>query len=223
VPRRAVVHTVEVPVRVLLCDDHALLTDGLAAVLTANGIEVVGVVHRAVDLLPAVIEAKPDVLLLDFQLPDGDGVTLTREVLAAQPNVRIVMLTSADDGEVARAAMEAGAQGFVTKQNPSDEVVYAVVAAAQGQVVVSSDMLRQLMPRPASTSPAKPATELTPRELEVLTLMAEGSSNDQIARELFISRNTVRSHVQSLLSKLDAHSRLEAVVQATRAGVIKPR
>ena len=211
-------------VRVLLCDDHDVLTEGLAAVLEARGLDVVAVVNRGADALDAVARSEPNVVLMDYQLPDQDGVTTTRAIKTAHPDVQVVLLTSSTDDRVLVEALEAGASGYVTKHKGSSEVVDAVAAAAAGEVVVSPDMLARLLPR-LSPQPQqqRPGGDLTPRETEVLELMAEGATNDEVADRLFISRNTVRNHVQNILTKLGAHSRLEAVVIATRTGLVKSR
>lgn len=211
-------------VRVLLCDDHDVLTEGLAAVLEARGLDVVAVVNRGADALDAVARSEPNVVLMDYQLPDQDGVTTTRAIKTAHPDVQVVLLTSSTDDQVLVEALEAGASGYVTKHKGSAEVVDAVAAAAAGEVVVSPDMLARLLPR-LSPQPQqhRPGNDLTPRESEVLELMAEGATNDEVADRLFISRNTVRNHVQNILTKLGAHSRLEAVVIATKTGLVKTR
>jgi DNA-binding NarL/FixJ family response regulator len=212
------------PVRVLLCDDHDVLTEGLAAVLEARGLDVVAVVNRGADALAAVTRTEPDVVLMDYQLPDQDGVSVTKAIKGAHPDVQVVLLTSSTDDRVLVEALEAGASGYVTKHKGSAEVVDAVAAAAAGEVVVSPDMLARLLPR-LSPQPhgQRLGSDLTPRESEVLGLMAEGSTNEEVADRLFISRNTVRNHVQNILTKLGAHSRLEAVVIATRTGLVRTR
>lgn len=212
------------PVRVLLCDDHDVLTEGLAAVLEARGLDVVAVVNKGADALDAVSRSEPDVVLMDYQLPDQDGVSVTRAIKAAHPDVQVVLLTSSTDERVLVEALEAGASGYVTKHKGSAEVVDAVAAAAAGEVVVSPDMLARLLPRLSpQPQPQRLGDDLTPRESEVLGLMAEGATNDEVADRLFISRNTVRNHVQNILTKLGAHSRLEAVVIATRSGLVRSR
>jgi DNA-binding NarL/FixJ family response regulator len=210
------------PVRVLLCDDHDVLTEGLAAVLEARGLDVVAVVNKGADALDAVARTEPDVVLMDYQLPDQDGVSVTKAIKGAHPDVQVVLLTSSTDDRVLVEALEAGASGYVTKHKGSAEVVDAVAAAAAGEVVVSPDMLARLLPRLSPQPQAQRlGGDLTRRESEVLGLMAEGATNEEVADRLFISRNTVRNHVQNILTKLGAHSRLEAVVIATRTGLVR--
>jgi DNA-binding NarL/FixJ family response regulator len=209
-------------VRVLLCDDHTVFTDGLRAVLDCDELQVVGTVATAAGLEEAIERARPDVVLMDHQLPDGDGVSLTRQLADSHPEVRVVILTSATDEAVLIGALQAGATGFVTKHESATKVAEAAIAAAQGRVVVSSEVLSHLLPR-APALPAEESRTLTSRELEVLELMGDGASSAEIGTRLFISRNTVRSHVQAVLNKLGAHTRLEAVVIATKSGLIRSR
>jgi DNA-binding NarL/FixJ family response regulator len=135
----------------------------------------------------------------------------------------VVLLTSNADEDVLVSAIEAGASGFVTKHKPAAEVTAAIRAAAGGEMLVSSDMLARLLPRMNRTTERKGAYDLTARELEVLELLADGTPNQELAARMGISRNTVRNHVQNLLTKLGVHSRLEAVALATREGLLRPR
>jgi DNA-binding NarL/FixJ family response regulator len=211
------------PVRVLLCDDHQVFSEALAGLLVADGLEVVAVVGRVADVVPAALEHRPDVVLMDYELPDGDGVSATRAIKAVVPDTHVVLLTSNADEDVLVAAIEAGASGFVTKHKPAAEVTAAIRAAAGGEMLVSSDMLARLLPRMNRAAERKGAYDLTARELEVLELLADGTPNHELGTRMGISRNTVRNHVQNLLTKLGVHSRLEAVALATREGLLRPR
>lgn len=205
---------------VLICDDHPALTDGLSMVLLSSGFEAVHVVATAAAALDWVRDVgRPDVVLMDYQLPDVDGVTAVRRLKELDPAVRIVVLTATTDERVAARALEAGAEGFLTKHKPTSELIGAIRAAMTGEVVVSSDMFPKVMAQLGMRS-HQDGWELTEREVEVLELMATGLSNDEIATRLYISRNTVRSHVQHVLQKLGAHSRLEGVLIANRAGLL---
>jgi DNA-binding NarL/FixJ family response regulator len=210
-------------VRVLLCDDHQVFAEALAGLLQADGLEVVDVVGRVGDAVAAAMAKKPDVVLMDYELPDGDGVGATRAIKAVVPDAHVVLLTSNADEDVLVSAIEAGASGFVTKHKPAAEVTAAIRAAAGGEMLVSSDMLARLLPRMNRTTERKGAYDLTARELEVLDLLADGTPNQELAARMGISRNTVRNHVQNLLTKLGVHSRLEAVALATREGLLRPR
>jgi DNA-binding NarL/FixJ family response regulator len=160
---------------------------------------------------------------MDYELPDGDGVSAARAIKAVVPDTHVVLLTSNADEDVLVAAIEAGAAGFVTKHKPAAEVTAAIRAAAGGEMLVSSDMLARLLPRMNRAAERKGAYDLTARELEVLELLAEGTPNHELGARMGISRNTVRNHVQNLLTKLGVHSRLEAVALATREGLLRPR
>lgn len=208
------------PVRVLVCDDHEVFAEGMAALLRAEGMEVVGTVGRARDVVRTMLEARPDVVLMDYEMPDEDGITTTAAVKAADPSVHVVLLTSSNDEDVLVRAIDAGISGYVTKSKPSSEVMAAVRAAVAGDVLVSPDMMARLLPR-LRTRETPAGYDLTPRELEVLELLAAGTSNDALVVRLGISRNTVRNHVQNLLTKLGVHSRLEAVALATREGLLR--
>jgi two-component system response regulator DevR len=208
-------------VRVVLCDDHQVFADALAGLLGGDGMDVVAVVGRVADVVTAVTTHRPDVVLMDYELPDGDGVAATAAVKAAVPETHVVLLTSNVDDDVLVAAIEAGASGYVTKHKPATEVIAAVRAAAAGEMLVSSDMLARLLPRVSRGSRHRDY-DLTARELEVLELLAAGTPNHELAERMSISRNTVRNHVQNLLNKLGVHSRLEAVALATREGLLRP-
>jgi DNA-binding NarL/FixJ family response regulator len=180
--------------------------------------EVIGVVTRGDEAIAAAVALAPDVVLMDYQLPDQDGVAATRALKAAAPNVAVVLLTASNEPSIVVEALAAGASGYVTKHKPLTDIIDAVRAAAVGESVVSSDMLVHLLPR--LSGPAPKEHDLTPRESEVLALVADGVSNDEIAAQLFISRNTVRNHVQNLFAKLGVHSRLDAVLTASKAGLL---
>lgn len=209
------------PVRLLLCDDHQVFAEALAGLMAADGLEIVGVVGRVADAVQTAVNRRPDVVLMDYELPDGDGVSATRAIKAALPDTKVVLLTSNADEDVLVAALEAGASGYVTKHKPAAEVTAAVRAVANGEMLVSSDMLARLLPRMNRAAPAR--YDLTARELEVLELLAAGTPNIELAQRMGISRNTVRNHVQNLLTKLGVHSRLEAVALANREGLLRAR
>lgn len=210
-------------IRVLVCDDHEIVAEGLASLLSAQpGIEVVGVAGSVAAVVDATRRGSPDVVLMDFGLPDGDGAQATVAVKEVRPEAKVVMLTSFTDEATLVAAIEAGCSGFITKHKASSELTAAIRLAADGEAVISPDMLVLLLPRLARTSRGV-GSDLTARELEVLQLLGDGASKDDIADRLFVSPNTVRNHIQSVLSKLGAHSRLEAVAVASREGLIRRR
>ena len=208
------------PIRVMIADDHAVFADGLSALLSVHDdVTVAGVAGGVEDAVTLARRTAPDVVLMDYDLPDGTGVEAAARVLAACPSAKVVMLTSFADDAILVAAIEAGCSGFVTKHRAGREVVDAVRAAAAGEALISPSLLARLLPR-LRGEPGGEASRLTRREAEVLELLAEGLSNRAIAERLAVSLNTVRNHVQNLLTKLHSHSRLEAVAAAARQGLL---
>ena len=209
------------PIRVVICDDHKVVADGLAAILAMEpGIEIVDVTNSMAEAVAAAREQRPDVVLMDYGLPDGNGAEATRAVKDVRPEAKVVMLTSFADEQTLVAAIEAGCSGFVPKHKGTAELSVAIRLAADGEAVISPDMLALLLPRLARSDRGL-GHDLTPREREVLQLLSDGESKDQIGERLFLSPNTVRNHIQGVLSKLGAHSRLEAVAIAAREGLIR--
>ena len=207
-------------IRVLVCDDHRLVAQSLTMLLSAQAdMEVVGVAGSVAEVRELAASRRPHVVLMDYALPDGDGVMATEAIKTSQPDVNVVMLTSFADEEVLVAAIEAGCSGYITKHKGADELTTAVRLAAGGEALVSPDMLARLLPRLRRRHQGL-GSDLTPRERQVLDLLAQGDSKEVIARRLFLSTNTVRNHIQSILTKLNAHSRLEAVAAATREGLV---
>lgn len=206
------------PVRVIIVDDHRILTELLTAALSTTGevavIESVGTAAEAIDRVGAT---QPDVVILDYDLPDGDGVSAVPSIKAICPTCRVLMLTSYTDPVILNEALDAGCDGYVTKRNGASEILSAVLAVASHETPVSADMVRSLVRRDY----AGIGSDLTERELEVLQSAALGRSNKEIAAELYLSVNTVRNHMQHVLNKLDAHSKLEATAIAVRAGILR--
>jgi DNA-binding NarL/FixJ family response regulator len=207
-------------VRVMICDDHDVVANGLASVLSAErDVDVIAVVGSVAEAIATARRCRPDVVLMDYELPDGDGVAATAAIKAAHPETAVVMLTSFGNEAVLVAAIEAGVSGFITKHKSAGDLVAAVRLAAAGESLVAPDLLARLLPRLSGNQRLGP-TDLTRRELDVLALLADGATNEIIAERLTISRNTVRNHVQNILSKLGAHSRLEAVAIAAKQGLV---
>jgi DNA-binding NarL/FixJ family response regulator len=208
--------------RLLLVDDHAVFAESLRVALDAEpDLEVVGTAGTLDAARRLTASAAPDVVLLDHRLPDGLGVDAIAELRSLRRDVKVVVLTAAAEDSMLVTATEAGCAGFILKTSPLDELVGAVRTAAAGELSVSTDLLARLLNR-LHHQHTPPPTELTGREREILQLIAEGLTNAAIATRLFISVNTVRNHVQSILTKLDAHSKLEALSIAIRDGVIDP-
>jgi len=208
-------------VRVLVVDDHRMFAQSLVRILGDEpDIEVVGVAASAEEAVQALSEHPADVVLLDYELPDTIGVSGITRLHEVRPDARLVMLTGFDDGNVLAAAIEAGCCGFITKDKATDQLLDAVRAAGAGEAVISPAMLAQLLPKLRRDREGRDPAALTTREHEVLALLAEGLSTEAMAERLFLSRNTVRNHVQRIMAKLDAHSRLEAVAVAVRRGLV---
>ena len=205
--------------RVLVVDDHEVLSGSLALVVDAESdMESVGVAGDLAEARRRVADRHPDVILLDRRLPDGDGIEAIAELRELCPDMKVVVLTASDTDQVLVQAIEAGASGFLSKSRGLGEVIGAVRAAAAGEAVISGEMLSRLLPK--LTRSGGPTVELTPREQDVLELLAEGKSNAAIAQSLFVSVHTVRNHVANLSAKLGAHSKLEALSIAVRRGLL---
>jgi DNA-binding NarL/FixJ family response regulator len=207
-------------IRVLVVDDHEVFGASLARSLgDEDDLDVVGTVTNIPDALAALERDGADVVLSDFRLADGDGVALTRQIAQAWPDTAVVMLTASNDEAVLSSALEAGCAGFVTKSESLETVIAAIRGAAVGEAVITPALLARLLPR-LSSRPAGRNPDLTRREREVLTLIVRGGTNQNIADELVLSRDTVRNHVSSILSKLGVHSKLQAAAVATQRGLV---
>ncbi len=215
-------------VRVLLADDQALVRSGFRKLLEGEtGIEVVA---EAADGLEAIERARlhrPDVVLMDIRMPRLDGLKATARILATTPSSRILMLTTYDLDEYIFEALKAGASGFLLKDSPTEELVAAIYVVAAGEALLAPSVTRRLIEAFVSVPRVSPDAKrqldgLTARESEVLHLVARGLSNAEIGTELHLGEATVKSHVGSLLMKLDLRDRVQAVVLAYESGLIKP-
>jgi len=208
------------PIRVLLVDDHQVVREGLRAFLQLQpDIEVVGEAAGGQAAAAAAARGRPDVVLMDLVMPEGDGVAAIRALAEAAPGARVVVLSSFADDERIFAAMQAGAAGYLLKDVDPDALAEAIREASHGRPVLHPDVAARLMRRVAD--PAGPAGEaLTPREREVLRLVVEGYANKQIARRLLITEKTVKTHVSSILQKLGVADRTAAAVLAIRQGLV---
>jgi two-component system NarL family response regulator len=205
---------------VLLVDDHLVLAEALAAALrTHPEAQTVLVASCGVEGARLALEQRPDMILVDYMLPDCSGVELVETLLRVSPSSRIAMLTAADTDEVLSAAVRAGVSGFISKSEPLARVVQAIIAVAHGDVVLPQQAVLALLRSQPTTS--RTDNPLTPRECEVLKAVSEGVSNREIAASLYVSVHTVRNHVSNILRKLDAHSKLEALVTASTRGYIQ--
>jgi DNA-binding NarL/FixJ family response regulator len=207
------------PLRVVLADDHPFYREGLARLLRASGIEVVGEVPNGEAAIRAVEETAPDVVVMDLNMPGLSGLEATRRLTELAPASRVLVLSvSAQEADVTDAIL-AGASGYVLKDGPVEEVVAGIQAAAAGESLVSPRIATMLLRRirdAAGPDVDLAGVPLSLRELEVLRLMAEGKANHEIAERLVISPSTVRNHISSILMKLQVENRVQAAVRAVR-------
>ncbi|WP_442955796.1 response regulator [Paenibacillus sp. y28] len=209
------------PIRVLLVDDHEMVRIGLAAVLgTEDGIEVVGEAGSGAEGVRLAAEYKPDVVLMDLVMEGMDGIETTRRVLQQHPDCKVIVLTSFLDDEKVVPVIEAGAFSYLLKTSRAGEIAQAIRSAAKGQSVLESQVASKLMNRFRQPKEApKPHEELTDREMEVLRLIAQGKSNQDVADTLFIGVKTVKFHVTNILAKLGVEDRTQAAIYAFKHGL----
>ena len=218
------------PIRAMIVDDHALFRRGLEMVLDSEpDIELVGQASDGAEAVEKAAESLPDVVLMDIRMPRSSGIEACRAVKEAAPSAKIVILTISDEEEDLFEAIRAGASGYLLKDIPLDEVAGAVRAVHGGQSLINPSMAGKLLTEFATLAKRDdeeraqelPAPRLTEREMQVLKLVARGMNNRDIAKELFISENTVKNHVRNILEKLQIHSRMEAVMVAVREKLIE--
>jgi two-component system nitrate/nitrite response regulator NarL len=209
--------------RVLVVDDHRLFADVIVPVLSAEGLEVVAVVTTASEALERVDDLDLDLVVLDLGLPDMGGVALGRKILERYPDMKLLAVTAMSDPKVLQEAIKSGFHGYLTKDTSLGQFISSVRAVLDGQVVMPRVMARAATGArtPEEESAEVLARQLTSRELDVLALLVEGLGGDAIADQLTVSPNTVRTHVQNILTKLQVHSRLEAAAFAVRHGLVQ--
>jgi DNA-binding NarL/FixJ family response regulator len=221
---------VSVPYRVLIVDDQALVRAGFKMILEAEtDMEVVGEATDGLEALDRVRELLPDVVLMDVRMPNLDGIEATRRLInEQQADTKVVMLTTFDMDEYVYEALRAGASGFLLKDVPPEQLVAGIRAVASGDALLAPSVTRRVIEEyvrrpPDSVRTAPPELgDLTDRELEVLRLIARGLSNAEIAKELFVSDTTVKTHVARILMKLRLRDRVQAVVYAYESGLVQP-
>jgi DNA-binding NarL/FixJ family response regulator len=218
-----------VSLRVLIADDDALTRSALRTIFDAHDdVELVAEAHDGAEAVEHAARLHPDVVLLDIRMPNLDGLEAARQILASASNrARVIMLTTFDLDEYVYDALKAGASGFLRKDAPPERLLSFVRSAGDGDALLDPAITRRLVERyarpHASDAPATgKLAELTPRELEVLTQVARGRSNAEIASEMYLSEATVKTHVSRILAKLDLRDRVQAVVLAYEEGLVQP-
>jgi len=216
------------PIRVLVVDDHALFRRGLQMVLEQEpDIEVVGEASDGSEAVSSAVETLPDIVLMDVRMPKRGGIDACTTIHETVPSAKIIMLTISDEEADLYDAIKAGAMGYLLKEISIEEVASAIRAVHGGQSLISPSMARKLLTEFASMIKRSddrqqvPTPRLTDREMEVLKLVAKGLNNRDIAKQLFISENTVKNHIRNILEKLQLHSRMEAVVYAVREKLLE--
>jgi DNA-binding NarL/FixJ family response regulator len=218
-------------IRVLLVDDQALVRAGFRMILDAeDGLDVVGEATDGREAIEQVRALRPDVVLMDIRMPELDGLEASRRIIEGQGDSapKILMLTTFDLDEYVYEALRAGASGFLLKDTPPEQLVSAIHVVAEGEALLAPSITRRVISEFVKGTGPKPATQfpklgdLTARELEVLRAIARGLSNAEIARELYVSETTVKTHVARILMKLGLRDRVQVVVLAYEAGVVQP-
>ena len=215
-------------IRVLVVDDEELVRTGLRLILDSEpDLDVVGTASDGRQAVAEVRRLCPDVVLMDIRMPGLDGLEATRRILTEPdvPPCKVVILTTFDVDEHVYEALRAGASGFLLKDVPADQLAHAIRVAAAGEALLAPSVTRRLIaaftrPVPPAPAPVPGLGELTPRELEVLTLLAEGLSNAEIAARLYVGEATVKTHVARILTKLGVRDRVQAVIAAFRSGLV---
>ncbi|GCD92456.1 DNA-binding response regulator [Embleya hyalina] len=219
------------PLRAVIADDQALVRTGFGMILSADGIEVAAEVADGADAVAAVRRTRPDVVLMDIRMPRMDGIEATRRILAERPDgsdgTRVIILTTYDLDHYVYAALTAGASGFLLKDVTPEHLVAAVRLVRSGDALLAPTITRRLIERFAHRDEPPAAlhrdlSDLTPRELEVLRLLATGLTNAELATRLTLSPTTVKTHIGRILNKLDLRDRVQAVVLAYESGLISP-
>jgi two-component system, NarL family, response regulator LiaR len=209
-------------IRVVFVDDHEMVRIGVSSYLSAQpDIEVVGEADNGKAAIPMVLELRPDIVLMDLVMKEMDGIEATRQIIAEWPEAKIIIVTSFLDDEKVYPALEAGATSYMLKTSKASEIANAVRATFHGQSVLEPEVTGKMMMKMRQKNDVAPHEELTSREMEILLLMAEGKSNQEIADDLFIALKTVKTHVSNVLSKLQVQDRTQAVIYAFKHELVK--
>jgi len=209
------------PIRVMLVDDHDMVRKGLGIFLKVkHDLELAGEAADGIEAIKLIEQIRPDVILMDLVMPRMDGATAIQRIRDRWPEVQILALTSFQERDLIRNALEAGAIGYLLKNVSADDLATAIRAAYAGQSTLAPEAVQVLIQPAAPYSPPPPRYDLTEREMEVLVLLADGLTNPEIAERLVVSRATVKAHVSHILDKLDVSNRAEAVALAVREGLV---
>ena len=211
------------PIKVLITDDHPVVREGLSAMLNKEpDIQVVGEAENGTEAIDKAKELQPDVVLMDLRMPEVDGVEAMRQIRAANPGIKFIVLTTYDNDEYIFKGIEAGARAYLLKDAPREELFKAIRAVYKGESLIEPAVAGKVLDRFAELSRQAQAPErLSERELEVLKLMAKGAANKEIAAGLCISESTVKTHIQTIFQKLKVSDRTEAVTEAIKKGIIR--
>ena len=212
-------------IRVVICDDQAVVREGLEMILEADsGIEVVGLAENGLRAIELATEKNPDLVLMDLNMPGMNGIQATREISKQLPDIKILVLTTFGEDEWVFDAVRSGADGYLLKGTPRQELVTAVKGTVEGESYIDPTIGGKLLSQVAKSSKSPSTTfsaELSERELEVLKLIAQGFSNAEVAEKLFLTKGTVRNYVSAILSKLDVSDRTQAAVLAIKYGLVE--
>ncbi|MCA9946217.1 MAG: response regulator transcription factor [Anaerolineales bacterium] len=210
------------PISILIADDHTLFRDGLKALFSSVAdTAVIGEATSGAEAIQQAEKYQPDVILMDIQMPDLNGIEATRQIVQTSPHIGIIIVTMFEDDESLFAAMRAGARGYVLKGSDQDEMLRAIRAVARGEALFGPAIASRLMTffKPSNSLAASAFPDLTDREIEILQLLAKGLNNQEIAGKLVISAKTVRNHVSNIFSKLQVVDRVQAAIRARDAGL----
>ena len=209
-------------IKVLFVDDHEMVRIGVSSYLSAQtDIEVVGEADNGAKGVELALALRPDIILMDLVMKEMDGIEATRRIVEAWPEAKVIIVTSFLDDEKVYPALEAGATSYMLKTSKASEIAEAVRATHRGQSVLEPEVTGKMMTRMRQKKVTYPHEQLTEREMEILLLIAEGKTNQEIADEAFIALKTVKVHVSNILGKLEVHDRTQAVIYAFKHGLVK--
>lgn len=211
-------------IRVLVCDDQAVVAEGLEMILSADTeIEVVGLAYGGAEVIEKASQIQPDVVLMDLKMPGINGIQATREIHKAYPEIKVLVLTTFGDDEWVFDAVRSGASGYLLKGTPREDLIKAVKGTAAGEAFIDPAVGNKLLAHVASSGTPQDTTlgrDLSQREMDVLRLLAQGFTNSEIAEKLFLTKGTVRNYVSSILAKLEVEDRTQAAILAIRQGLV---